>query len=93
VLRSGITWVGVSASAASWARHGEGGTGSRPSFDEAKVVETLFDGRGASTSAAFTRIRRRLLLTFLIGMLIGALIAYALSGEFGGPRIIMSMTG
>jgi hypothetical protein len=54
---------------------------------------TLFDGRGASTSAAFTRIRRRLLLTFLIGMLIGALMAYALTGEFGGPRIIMSMTG
>ena len=93
MLRSGITWVGVSASAASWARHGEGGTGCRPTFDEATVVERLFDGRGASTSAASSRARRRLILTFVIGMLIGALIAYALSGEFGGPRIIMSMTG
>jgi len=101
LLRSGIAWRNVTGQGATWARHGEGGTGMPPSYAESKVVETQFSRaiRGGAPSGSsmlsgggcWGRSRADWLKVFLIwvlGMFMGAMTAFALTGEFGGPRII-----
>ena len=93
-------------SGATWARHGEGGSNLPPSFHEAKVVETRFDrsaqqrgslgSLGAFLSSGsccgLSRIEwLRAFVVLCIGFCLGAATAMALTGEFGGPRIITGM--
>mmetsp|Transcript_43675 Transcript_43675/g.114772 ORF Transcript_43675/g.114772 Transcript_43675/m.114772 type:complete len:356 (+) Transcript_43675:71-1138(+) len=98
-LRTGIDWKTVTGSGATWARHGEGGTGLSPVYAEGKVVETAFDRRTAVRSqAAFVATgtcrghsRAEWLRAFailLVGFCLGAVTAMGLTGEFGGVRVI-----